>query len=152
MRKRMTRLAAALAAVGLAVLAVCTQPGRGAADPDAGLPQAVKEGLIQFRNGSGAGLRAWVKDGPLDGTKVVEPLERMLGKVEAIYGRFESYDVIRVEKLTPRTQVIYLTLNYGKGPAFAKLVAYHARTGWVVPQLVANTDPSVVLPAQWREP
>jgi hypothetical protein len=44
--------------------------------------------------------------------------------------------------------IVYLTINYEKGPLFARFLAYRIRNDWVLPDFTFDTKPEAVFPPE----
>ncbi len=70
-----------------------------------------------------------------------------LKRIEAFYGAYQGYDLIRSQEITPRLKAVYLTMYFEKGPAFCYLLCYQtASGGWVVGDFDGSTSPRRILP------
>ena len=142
--------------LGLGALAVglwAASPIAGQSSTDGGaVPKVVRDGMNQFKNGAPAGLRALLKGGAAPDEADHPAATAVLATAEKTYGAYEGFDVIEVDDLSPRSRIVYLAMNYGKGAVFAKLVLYRCRTGWVVSRVQAGADPDQVLARRWARP
>jgi hypothetical protein len=55
--------------------------------------------------------------------------------------------VIISRDVTQRVRIVYMVLNYEKGPLYAKFVCYRSEREWTVTDFVLNTKDTAVLPA-----
>ena len=97
-----------------------------AADPDAlDVPRPFSQALSTYKKEGIRGfMTALVRGSPLEGNREMRQQEQVLEKIEAYYGRYQSYDILRVNKLSESTRLIYFLLNYEKGPVFGTLTAF----------------------------
>ena len=47
-------------------------------------------------------------------------------------GKFQGFDPVSVQDLTPRLRVIYLALNFERQPKIVKFVVYKTLDGWIL--------------------
>jgi hypothetical protein len=73
-----------------------------------------------------------------------------LKEIESLYGNFSSGHLIETHSLTPRAHLVYVTLNYDRGPVFARFVAFKevakVKEDWIISDLSVSTKPEVILP------
>lgn len=113
-----------------------------------GVPEIVTAGFESYRNvGLDQAFRAWLRNSPLRwNTDMAAPLR----EAQDVYGPFRSFDVIQAEDLSPATRVVYVAVNYDKGPVFGKFVVYRAeQVGWLVTSLKFSADETAILPAYY---
>ncbi len=112
------------------------------------LPPVLLSGLEAYKaKGPEEAVSLWVKNGPLDGDKDALGQAAVLRQIQSFYGAYESFDVISSRDLTQRVRIVYLVMNYEKGPLFAKFVCYRSDREWMVTNFLLNTKDAVVLPA-----
>jgi hypothetical protein len=129
---------------GVGTAAFAADPAAAAAD----CPDVVSRGFEAYaRAGAEAALQAWVADGPLQSDEFVASQAGGLHRIEAFYGKYQSYDQIRVQAITPRLRAVYLTMYFEKGPAFCYMLCYQTAGGkWVVSDFDGSTSPRRILP------
>ena len=112
------------------------------------IPDILLSGLSAYQSdGPEAAIRNWVKGGPIDGETAVLKSSPLFNRVEQFYGPYLGYELIHVEDITPSSRLVYLQMNYEKGPLFTRFLCYEARSSWIVAgQLIFDTDPQKVLP------
>jgi hypothetical protein len=112
------------------------------------VPKIVLSGLDAYKaEGPEAAVKAWLKGSPLEGSKEALGQANVLRQIEEFYGAYKAFDFIRSRNLSPTTRIIYLTLDYEKGPLFAKFVTYRTEQGWILPSFTFNTKEESILPA-----
>lgn len=112
------------------------------------IPAFIRAGLEAYKNGGPqSAIEAWIKGSPLDGSKEALSQANILNQVQVFYGGYRSFDVISVNDLTPHIRIIYLALNFEKGPMFAKFVIYRADATWMLTSFNFNTKEDAILPA-----
>lgn len=116
-----------------------------AQDPSPAVPPIITAGLDAYRNvGIDQAFRAWLRNSPLHWDPA---MAAPLHQAQDAFGTFESWEVIGVRGLSPRTRIVYLVLDYQSGPEFAKFVAYQAgEPGWIVTSMKFSMDEDAVLP------
>jgi hypothetical protein len=111
------------------------------------IPKIVLSGLEAYKaEGAEAAITAWIKGSPIDGSKDALSQANILRQIQDFYGPYKAFDLIRSRILTPNVRVIYLTLNYEKGPLFAKFVVYQNAQGWILTNFLFNTKEELILP------
>ena len=111
------------------------------------LPQVIQAGFDDYvLKGAEGALTTWTKNGPLEGDAKIAESAGVFHEVEKYYGRYLSFHLIQQKELTPVSRLVYIQMNYEKGPFFARFLCYLAGTEWVVAgRLLLNTDPDQVL-------
>lgn len=125
----------------------------GSSDPDqtnasAKVPHIVLAGLEAYRAKGSAddAVKVWTVGSPLEGSKAALSETNTLHQVEALYGTYRAFDVLRVLELSDRIRVVYLTLDYEKGPLFGKFMVYRTDQGWILTSFDFNTEEEKILP------
>jgi hypothetical protein len=105
------------------------------------LPHIVASGLKAY-GGGGAdeAVSAWIRGSVIDGSSQAN----LLHQIQSLYGAYRTFDVIGVRQFGPRTQIVYLTLDYDKGPLFAKFVAYKSDQGWILASFDFSTKDDIL--------
>lgn len=95
------------------------------------IPPAIFEGLHQLANQNPEEAeKSWFRGSQWEGQS-----DPALRSILEHLGKYENFDAISVQDLTPRLRVLYLALNFEKGPNIVKFVVYKtARTpdGWIL--------------------
>jgi hypothetical protein len=141
----MRRLALLLCIVGMLVapLAYSQQ------DPRPELPKILLAGFDSYRAaGPDEAMRVWLRNSPLEGTADAGTQEQILHAAGGRFGPWRAFDVIGARQISPSTRVVYLTLDYDRGPLFAKFVLYRTTQGYIVTSMVFSPNDTEVLPAQ----
>ena len=109
----------------------------------------VENGFAAYLNGdASAAVKVWAKGSMLEGNPQAASLANDFRKVERAYGKPQSIDMLKQVTLSPRSQVVYFTINYETGIEYARFQAYRSTAGaWVLTHLLFNSDASQVLPA-----
>jgi hypothetical protein len=112
------------------------------------VPAVIVAGLDAYKaKGPGEAIKVWVRNGPLDGDTATLSQADGLQQVQNVYGAYQSFDVMSSRDLSPRVRIVYMVMNYEKGPLFARFVCYRSDREWTVTNFVLNTLDTEVLPA-----
>jgi hypothetical protein len=63
-----------------------------------------------------------------------------------LYGNFRGYELIGIRAISSTSYVVYMTLDYDRGPLFAKFRVYRTGLGSILTGIVLNVDEDAVLP------
>jgi len=138
------RKLAVLLSLCVVLCAASARAQKAAVNPD--LPSVITLGMEAYRqSGAGEAVKAWLKDSPLQATRDTIKEVNNLHSVESYYGAYQSFDVISAKDLSARTRIVFVTLNYERGPLFARFVAYRAQGEWILTNFEFNTDERQVL-------
>ena len=111
------------------------------------LPRIVISGLESYKkDGPDEAVKAWVKDGVLEGSPAAKAASDALREAQATYGAYRGFHVISARNLSGSTVLVYVTLDYDHGPLFAKFIAYRTTQGTVLTSLLFKMDESEILP------
>jgi len=138
----------ALLILGFLLLAIgqCV-PAVAQTRPADDIPKIVLSGLDAYKaEGADAAMKAWIKGSPLDGSKDALSQANVLRQIQDYYGSYKTFDLIHTRNLSPIIKVVYLALNYEKGPLFAKFVVYQTEQGWILTTFTFNTKEELILP------
>ena len=105
------------------------------------LPHIVASGLKAYvGGGADEAVSAWIRGSVIDGSSQAN----LLHQIQGLYGAYRTFDLIGVRQFGSRTQIVYLTLDYDKGPVFAKFVAYKSDQGWILASLDFSTKDDIL--------
>jgi hypothetical protein len=111
-------------------------------------PKIITLGFDAYKfGGPVAAIKAWVKDGPLEGNRDALGQADTLRQAQASLGSFRSFELISGRTMSPSTRIVYMTLDYERGPVFAKFSIYRTDEGWIVTAFAFSTDEDQILPA-----
>jgi hypothetical protein len=111
------------------------------------VPRFVVNGFNSYKSvGPEAALKAWTEFSALENSKESADQVSYLHQVQGLYGPFEGYDFISSRLLTPRTRIVYVVMNYERGPLFAKFVIYRAAQRWLLSGIDFNLREEMILP------
>lgn len=115
-----------LAAVAALLLTACLASPVYAADGNStDIPRPLTQALSVYKKEGIPGFMTTLMRGsPLEGNQEIRQQVQVLEKLESYYGHYQSYDVVRVNRLSESTRLIYFLLNYEKGPVFGMLTAF----------------------------
>jgi hypothetical protein len=113
-----------------------------------GLPSFLLSGLNAYKEkGPDDAVRAWIKGSAIEDSKDALSQANVLRQIQDYYGAYQDFDVVITQNLSPRTRVLYLILNFEKGPLFGKFVAYRTDKNWILAYFNFNTKEQLILPA-----
>ena len=93
------------------------------------IPPIIFEGLHQLGDQKPEDAeKAWFRGSPFEGQSISGELRSILETC----GKFQNFDLVNVQDLTPRLRVIYLALNFEKQPKIVKFVVYKTLDGWIL--------------------
>jgi hypothetical protein len=111
------------------------------------LPPIIASGLQAYKDkGPDEAVRAWIKGSALDGNKDALTQANNMRQFQDFYGAYRSFEVISTRNISSKTQVIYMVLEYDKGPIFAKFIIYRPDKDWIMVNFKFNTKEDVILP------
>lgn len=92
------------------------------------IPPIILEGLHQLADQKPEDAeKAWFRGSTFEG----QPFSGNLRLLFQSNGKYQNFDPVSIQDLTPRLRVIYLALNFEKQPAIVKFVVYRTLDGWV---------------------
>jgi hypothetical protein len=111
------------------------------------LPPFIVTGMNAYKSvGPEAAVKAWVEDSALANSKDALDQAGYLHQTQELYGPFQNYALISTRVITPRTRVVYVVMEYEKGPLFAKFVVYRSAQRWLLTSLDLNVREEMILP------
>ena len=111
------------------------------------LPSIIISGLNAYKDkGPEEAVRAWIKDSAIDGSKDALTQANNLRQIQDYYGAYRDYEVLSIKEITPKTRVVYLVLDFDKGPLFAKFLIYRPDQVWILVNFIFNTKIESILP------
>ena len=122
-------------------------------DPDTkvsseALPPFILAGLNAYKDkGPEEAVRTWIKGSPIDGSKDALSQANILRQIQDYYGAYQGFEVARSRELSPRARIVFLILDFDKGPLFAKFDIYRTEPGWILTSFTFNTKAEAVLPS-----
>ena len=124
-----------------AILSTCA-----VAAPDSGrLPPILRSGLTAYKaDGAQAAINAWIIGSPIAMSEQPQREVRALRRLEEQFGAYQDFHVVRVVAVSPTTEIVYLQLDYLRGPGFGKFLVYQTKDAWNVVTFAFGDDPEVV--------
>ncbi len=120
----------------------------GPALADGPLPRIVLSGLESYKkDGPEEAMKAWLKDSVLENDPNALSQAGALRQAQARYGAYRGFHEISMRSVSASTAIVCLTLDYDKGPLYAKFVVYRTQPGAVLTNLVFDVDENAVVPA-----
>lgn len=111
------------------------------------VPKAVAAGFALYKtDGPEKALKAWIKDGPFDGRKEALAPAEILTQIETFYGGYKGYQLLHSVSVGETVRLLYMLLNFEKGPGFACFTVYKTEKDWVVSNLDFNIKAEILLP------
>ena len=113
------------------------------------LPAVILDGLTAYKkSGPEAAIKAWIKGGPME-KKEKQSLQygASFKEIEEYYGSYQTHQLIGTKEITPSSQFIILSMDFERGPVFARFLAYKGEKGWLLVSFDFNTKPEVILPS-----
>lgn len=136
------------AAIVLLVFAFVPHISAGAPRPASDeVPRIIVSGLDAYKaDGPESAIKAWLKGSSLEGSKDAMSQANVLRQIQDYYGAYKTFELIGVRNLSPGIRVIYVALDYDKGPLFGKFMVYKAETGWILVNFSFNTKEELIIP------
>jgi len=130
----------------VALIIVCLfAPMTALAEND--LPNIVVTGLNDYKSkGPEAAVKAWIKGSAFETSLEALSQANTFKQVETMYGAYTGYQVIKVREITKTSKIVYLSMDYEKGPLFASFLSYKSGDKWLLASFTFNMKPEVVLP------
>ena len=122
-------------------------PGSSQTPTTGNIPKIVQAGLDAYKTGGpDEAVRVWLRGSALEGSKDVGSYLTTLHQTQELYGNFRGYELIGIRVVSSTSYVVYMTLDYDRGPLFAKFRVYRTGLGSILTGMVLNTDEDAVLP------
>lgn len=111
------------------------------------IPDIIAKGLADYRSsGPDAAVKTWLKGSAIESSPEAQSQGDVFRQVEAMYGKYVGYHVIKIKELTPTCTLAFFTLDYETGPLFAYFTAYKSADKWVIVGMNYNAKAEAVLP------
>lgn len=113
-----------------------------------GIPKIVLAGLKAYQaQGAETAIKEWIKGGPVENDAATAKASGTFHQIESFYGSYIGYDLITIESITPKIKIVYIAMNFEKGPIFCQFPCYKRGSDWIITgKFNFNTEPSQVLP------
>lgn len=113
------------------------------------VPHLIFEGLDKYKEkGPESAIETWIKAGPIEGAPGVLAKGPQLRQIQTVLGAYQGFDILSVTDVTPRTRIVYLAINFEKGPVYLRFVTYKIEYGWLVTKFDFDTQEEFILPRQ----
>lgn len=118
------------------------------------VPHIVIDGIIAYHDkGPDAAVQTWAGNSSQFIRAAAQQQAETLRSAQTAYGSFRDFEVLGTQDLSQRVRIVYLVLNYDKGPIFGRFNLYHSvDQGWLVTKLNFNTIPDTILPVTMLAP
>lgn len=111
------------------------------------LPPIILSGLQAYKDkGPEEAIRIWIKDSPIEGSKEAVTQANSLRQIQDFYGAYQFFEVLSTQEIGHRTRIVYLILDFEKGPVFAKFVVYKSNQRWILTSFDFNTKEEAIFP------
>jgi hypothetical protein len=108
------------------------------------IPKIVQFGLETYKSeGPEAAVKAWLKGGPIEGNR---DAANILRQAQGAYGSYRGYEVIHMQDISASVRVVYLTLNFERGPVFSRFIVYRSDQGAMITALNVSVKPEDIVP------
>jgi len=109
------------------------------------LPPIILSGLQAYKDkGPEEAIRIWIKDSPIEGSKEAVTQANSLRQIQDFYGAYQFFEVLSTQEIGHRTRIVYLILDFEKGPVFAKFVVYKSNQRWILTSFDFNTKEEAI--------
>jgi hypothetical protein len=114
------------------------------------VPQIILSGLDAYKtDGPEAAVTAWIKGSAIEGSKDALSQASTLRQVQLFYGTYKSFEFVHTRNISASTKVVYLIIDFEKGPMFAKFTVYKTAQGWILTSFNFNTKEELIFPASF---
>ncbi len=111
------------------------------------VPKILLSGFEAYKaEGPEAALRAWIKGSSIADSREALSQANNLRQIQDFYGAYKGFYIIETKNVTPNTRVVYFTVDFEKGPVFAKFTLYQHQPDWIVVNFLFNTKEEAILP------
>jgi len=112
-----------------------------------GIPAIVISGLNAYKDGGPeVAIKSWVKGSAVENSVEAQSQASVFRQVETVYGKYIGYEFILSKRISKNTEMVYLVMNYEKGPVFASFLVYKNQGTEIIAQLNFHTKPEAILP------
>src|SRR4051812_26736486 len=89
------------------------------------LPPVIAAGMDVYAiEGAERAIQTWMKGGPLENDENVSTSASVFREVEQYYGKYTGYRSIGQKMLSPEARLVFIQMNYEKGPLFLRFLCY----------------------------
>jgi hypothetical protein len=118
------------------------------ADSGPSTPPVIQAGFAFWGKGAGVdgAVETWLKGGLLEGDSKTAELANYLRRVKRAAGDYKTFELLKTDTIGQSSQVLYLSLKFERGAAYARFLLYRTDKGWVVQNLDFSTRPEALMP------
>jgi hypothetical protein len=111
------------------------------------LPGIVSAGLKEYKDkGPEAAIKAWIKGSAVETSIEAQSQANLFRQVESLYGKYIGNELVMIKEINKTSSMVYITLNYEKGPLFANFLVYKNGGNTILAMFNFNTKPDAILP------
>ncbi len=116
-----------------------------ASNHDALVPQVIKDGFKKYRmKDINAALDTWHHPGfPSQDDSLT--MDTFLS-AQKVYGKYQEFEVVDYVELSSRNALVYIIVNYERGPLFSLFTLYFPDNKWVVSRITVSLDAQEIFP------
>ncbi len=112
------------------------------------LPAVVLAGLEAYKaKGPEEAVKTWLKGSPIETSRDALNQSTNLLQIQDYYGAYLGFELLPTRVISAKTKVIYMVLDYDKGPFFANFMVSHAQQAWIMTSFIFNTQEEAVFPS-----
>ena len=110
----------------------------------------VKRGLEAYKkSGSLDAINVWLKGGGLEGSKAALAQVGSFAQIESYYGKYEGYEIKKVNGISEKSQMILYVMHFHNGPAYGRFQTFKKTDGtWVATEFKFHTEAALVWPSE----
>ena len=130
------------------LLLLVVSPVMHAGAAEEAMPAVILDGLAAYKkSGPEAAIKAWIKGGPME-KKEKESLQygASFKEIEKYYGSYQTHHMIKTKEISPSSRFIILSMDFERGPVFARFLAYKGEKDWILVSFDFNTKPEAIIP------
>ena len=99
--------------------------------------------------GAEAAINVWLSGSAVEGNTQATSQSNLLRQIESFYGKPESLDIIKQTPISPRSEMVYFTINYTKGIAYGRFQTYRTKADeWIATSFRVNTEATDIFPTR----
>ena len=111
------------------------------------IPRIIVDGIEKYNfSGAEEGVNIWLQYGGAQVRAKATLYADALRNAETLYGKFVGYHLVAIKPLSPSSALVYLVLNYERGPMFARYLVYKYKTTEYIPEIEFSLTPEAILP------
>lgn len=115
------------------------------------IPRVVVDGMDKYKfNGADGAVKNWLQPTRARTQETAAAYAAALPDAEEVYGKFIDYHLVSIKRLSPAAALIYLVMNYERGPLFVRFVVYEYKSSQLVTQMEFGFIPEAVFPEKFN--